>query len=142
MKHTVKRWVVVAMACGVLATGSLGVAAADNKDRRLGPCQNLKLRLFYQSKRMRTLNDDMQSWIDSPLREVVGKWGPPQGMFDNGDGSRIASWKGTGPHWGVCTKTFQTDSNDVLKLWSVSGDCGCTVSGSVPKSEPVPLMTL
>jgi hypothetical protein len=136
-------WIAAAFVGSVMSLGSVTAAHADDAGS-LGGCEGIKLKVLLRSTRPTTLNDVMASWIGSNLREVVGKWGPPQGTFDNRDGSRILSWKEQGPNWGVCTKTFQADANDALQLWSLSGDCGCTAlaRGTEPRDTPVPRMTL
>jgi len=139
MKQSITKWMATGAVCGVLMVGSLALAHAES-GQGLGVCEGINLKLLFHKNRARTINDSMESWIGSDLRKIVSKWGAPQSTFDNRDGSRIVSWNTDG-----CTQSFQADEKDVLRLWSVSGDCTCVYSNNpmdIPKDTPVPPMTL
>ncbi|WP_233671452.1 hypothetical protein [Luteimonas cellulosilyticus] len=89
---------------------------------------------------MRTINDNMASWVGSRLDEIVADWGAPYSTFENRDGSRIVTWK----NWD-CTQNFKVDAQDVLTQWNVSPGCDCFGRSSrrdVPRNTPIPEMTL
>jgi len=110
-----------------------------NDGKGLGVCEGATTKMLF-GPRVRTINDNMASWVGSSLDEIVADWGAPSSTFENRDGSRIVTWK----NWD-CTQNFKVDAQDVLTQWNVSSGCSCFGNSSrrdIPRSTPIPQMTL
>ena len=139
------KWMNVSVFATALFVCGSSSAVAQN-DGSLGSCEGRNVSIPWFSKyRLGTINDTMQSWVGSPLSELVARWGAPDSTFENRDGSRIITWKESDWIHGECSKNFEVDAQDVLTRWNTRGPCGCTYDDKASresKDVPVPRMTL
>jgi len=54
------------------------------------------------------INQTMQSWMGHHYSELIGSWGPPQQVFDDGRSGRILIWTQVRSYTSPGTSTTQT----------------------------------
>jgi hypothetical protein len=67
------------------------------------------------------INDQMNSWVGHPVAELVMAWGPPQAVYDDGQGGRIVVYTNerkftTAPATSTTSTTFNATvyNNDTI----------------------------
>lgn len=91
--------------------------------------------------RYETRNDIMQSWVGTPEKELIQKWGLPDNSYTLTSGSKVISYE-TFVHPGrYCEEKFMLEKG-VVKKWSLSRcDLHFNNAKRISKDIPIPQAT-
>ena len=98
--------------------------------------------VFDTSTRRSTLNDTMQSWINSIETELISDWGVPDKSYTLNNGDKIVSYLSFVHPGRYCEQKFLIQRGILTKWGHSNCDLYFSNSKDISKTIPIPKPTL